>query len=249
MRSFNPDLPILDEIGRELEQLAGAPRTAPAPSASARRRGAHAGSRRTARVTRRAAIVLVLLCLVGGVALAARFAGGEDGTPAHTAPTLLGRAGGGAWHVSAYRDQDRLCFLLATPGSALTSDCGTEPAAGGVRATSLSAGERRLVAGLAGPRVAAVAVRVGGRHARAETHAAADPGAATAAGVPAGSRWFVVALPSVGGAAGRDPALVTPLDRDGKLVGEPYLDCSLGVVGSACERRIRAAASAAERGD
>jgi hypothetical protein len=249
VRNFNPDLPILDEIGRELEQLAAASPTALRPAAAPparRRRGAHSASRRGARITRRAGVLLVLLCLVGGVALAARFAAGGDRAPSHTAPALLGRAGGGAWRVSAYRDQGRLCFLLMTPGGALTSECGSEPGAEGVRATSLNAAGQRLVAGLAGPRVAAVEVRSAGQRADAPTHAAADPGAAAEAGVPAGSRWFVVALPD--GPAGSDPALVTPLDRAGQRLGRPYLDCSLGVIGRGCERRIRAAASAAERG-
>lgn len=259
MRSFNPDLPILDEIGRELEQLAGVasvstPMASPVPMQPAatppalRRRGAHGGGRRTARVTRRAAVVFVLLCLVGGVAVAARFAGGGDGTPSHTAPTLLGRAGGGAWHLSGYRDQGRLCFLLTTPGAALTSECGSEPPADGVRATSLRAGRDRLVAGLAGRLVGAVEVRVDDRRTRVATHGVTDREAAADAGVPLSGRWFVAVLPA-SGTASSGLALVTPLSQDGKLLGKPYLDCSLSVVGPACERRIRAAASAAERGD
>lgn len=251
MRNVNPDLPILDELGREFELMATG---APAPSSSAppsrpeparvRRRG-H-GSRRTARIGRRAAVVLVLLCLVGGVALAARFASGGGRTPAHTAPALLGRTAG-AWGLSAYRDQGRLCFLLTGGGGALTSECGSAPGADGVRATSLRAGGRRLVAGIAGPKVGEVRVRVGSIAVRTSTHAAADRGAAAAAGVPSGSRWFVASLPGAHAAADA-PALLTPLDGNGKRLGAPYLDCSLGVAGAACERRIRAAATAAEHG-
>jgi hypothetical protein len=251
VRNANSDLPILDELGLEFEQLvAGGPAAAPSPSApprpaspkaAPRRRGAGRGSRRTARVTRRAAVVLVLLCLIGGVAAAARFAGGGGSAPEHTAPALLGRSGGTA-NVSAYRDRSQLCLLLAARGASLTSDCGQAPGAEAVRATSLRAGGKRLVAGLAGPRVTAVAISVGDDNARTATHSAADPGAAAKAGVPAGSRWFVVSLPG-----GNAPALVIPLDRDGHELSAGYLDCSLGVVGAACEARIRAAASAVER--
>jgi hypothetical protein len=246
VRSDNPDLPILDELGRELERLAGgapeAERPAPAPRPSRRRRG-H-GERPTARVARRATVVLALLCLIGGVALAARFAGGGSAAPQHTAPALLGRAGAGAWHVSAYRDGGRLCLLLALRGAAVTSECGASPAGDGVRATSLRANGDRLVAGLTGPRVVAVSVHAGAGSASVPTHAAADPRAAAEAGVPAGSRWFVVALPG----GGARPARVTPLGGDGRELGAAYLDCSLGVIGPACEQRIRAAADAAERG-
>lgn len=255
----NPDLPILEELGRELELMIGdgavAPAPAPMPGAPAheapshRTRPAPAGRRRghrdrpTVRIARRALVVVVLLCLVGGVALAARFVGDDGGTPDHTAPALLGRAGGGAWHVSAYRDQGRLCLLLDVAGSGLTSECGATPGPTGARTTSLRAGGTRLVVGLSGPQVASVVIRAGAAKAAAATHAAADLEAASEAGVPTGTRWFVASLSG----AGSRPALVTPRRRDGERAGASYLDCSLGVVGRACQRRISAAATAAER--
>jgi hypothetical protein len=254
--SGNHDLPILDELGAELARmleadeapapsaptLVAAPPAAPAPHPApppAPRRALR-GGRRSLRVTRRVAVVLSLLCLVGGVALAARFAGSGD-APSHTSPALLGRAGGGAWHVSAYRDEHRLCLLLNLAGGGLTSDCAGPPGPAAVWTTSLRAEGRRFVAGLAGPRVAAVSVRSGGNRARVVTRAATDPGVAGEAGVPAGTRWFVVALP-----AGSDAAVVTPLDGDRRRLGSAFVDCSLGVFGPACRAQVRAAATAAE---
>jgi hypothetical protein len=247
------ELPILDELGAEFTRLiefdearAAAPRTAPTPAPAGRLPGLFRGrrGRRPARVTRRVAVVLVLLCLVGGVALAARFGGGGGDGPAHTAPALLGRAGGGAWHVSAYRDQGRLCLLLALRDGPLTSDCGPQPGPTEVRATGLRDGSRRLVAGLTGPRVAAVAVRVGERTVRVGTRAADDRVAAEEAGVRSGDRWFVA--PLVAG-TGPGAAFVTPLGSDRRRLGPAYVDCSLGVVGAACRAQVRAAASAAAR--
>jgi hypothetical protein len=70
-----------------------------------------------------------------------------------------------------------------------------------------------------------------------------DPDAAKASGLPAGDGWFVLDLGPV--RPGRDaaaPAVVVPLARHGHRAGPPYVDCSLGVLNAACERRIESAA-------
>jgi len=229
------DLPILDQLGAEFARLveeelgAGARperarlRERPQP---VRTRGAH-------RVLRRATVVLVLLCLVGGVALAARFGGGD--TPGHTSPTVLGHGAGSGWSLSAYRDGGRLCALLDI-GDQIASHCDRAPGPAELRASSVIAGGRRFVFGLAGPRVAAVAFGPTGR--RAATEVAVDDSAALAAGVPAGTRWFLLPLHSSPDAI-RAPAALTPIAEDGRPLGPAILDCSLGVVGRACERAIR----------
>lgn len=263
MTGANPDLPILDELREELEALAAAepvngngrhgsvhPRPVrrephPAPRERQRMPAASPAPRRrrgqAPRVARRATIVLVLLCLIGGVALAARFGASGRDVPAHTAPALLGRAASGEWRLSAYRDRGRLCFYFAAPSGELSSDCGAEPAADGLRATSVVDGGRRFVVGLAGPHVAAITLAAGPARGGSATRRPLDLDAAAASGVPAGARWFVIDLDA--GSAGRAPALVTPLDGDGQPLGAPFADCSLGVIGAACERRIRAAAA------
>jgi hypothetical protein len=262
----NPDLPILDEIGAELAALLAAEGAAVAakpaaagsapagasdrhtarhrptsmPSRLRRERGAQAS-----RIGRRAAIVLVLVCLVGGVAFAA-LRGGGSGTPAHTSPTRLGHAADGAWSLSVYRDGGRLCTVFVPRGGELSGRCGTAPGHGDVWAQSAVAGGRRYVFGIAGPGVARVEAELdrSGGSAKGRAHAPGDPDAAGDAGFPAGDRWFVFDLgPAAGSDRAHSPALVTPLDAGGHRAGAPYMDCSLGVIGPECRQRIERAAS------
>jgi hypothetical protein len=256
----NPDLPILDELGAEftalVESAAGSidrhtvRRRAPLPTTPPRReRGAQAR-----RIGRRAAIVLVLLLAVGGVAFAA-LRGGEGGSGAagHTAPAQLGRAADGAWNFSAYRDEGRLCTVFVPSGGALSGNCGGPPRPGQVRTGSAIDGGRRYLFGAAGPGVDRVSVAtadtLGGRDDTRRTAVAGvrvpvDRAAAHGAGFPTGDGWFVVDLGPAGRVAGaKAPAVVTPLDARGRRAGPPYVDCSLGVIGQACKRRIEATAS------
>jgi hypothetical protein len=276
----NPDLPILDELGAEFTALvestfagerAGgsldnvrrlpvdralapdrhtARRRAPLPATPPdRERGIQAR-----RITRRAAIVLVLLCAVGGVAFAALRAGeGGSGAAHHTAPTQLGRAVDGAWRFSAYRDEGRLCTVLVPRGGELSGNCGAAPQRGEVRTDSAIENGRRYLFGVAGTGVARVTVASGSssgdtgdiwRTAGVGVRKPVDRAAASDAGFPAGDGWFAVDLgPSGRGAEARAPAIVTPLDARGHRAGAPYVDCSLGVIGAACKRRIAAAAA------
>jgi hypothetical protein len=263
---LNPDLPILDELGAEFEALARAAfaaegeriaavddrhtarRRAPAPPPSgARERGAQAR-----RIGRRAAIMLVLICLVGGVAFAALRGGGDSGGHAHTTPALLGRDAGGAWSFSVYRDEGRLCTVFVPRGGELSGNCGAAPDQGRLRAGSAIAAGRRYVFGVAGSGVARASASLAeadaARRGASRTGATpvqrpVDPGAANDAGFPAGDGWFVLDLGPihrVGQPAA--PAVVTPLTRHGHRAGPPYVDCSLGVIAPACARRIESAA-------
>jgi hypothetical protein len=224
-------------------------RRAPLPAS----RGAGERGAQARRIGRRAAIVLVLICLVGGVALAALRGGGDSGGEAHTTPALLGRDDAGAWSFSVYRDEGRLCTVFVPRGGELSGNCGTAPDRGHLRAGSAIAAGRRYVFGLTGPEVervtAALAVpgaaaSVAGRAiAAARVRGPGDKGAARGAGFPAGDGWFVVDLGPVHrirrpGA----PAVVTPFTRHGHRVGPAYVDCSLGVIAPACRRRIESAA-------
>jgi hypothetical protein len=256
----NPDLPILDELGAELEALARtasateadrhtARRRAPAPAS----RGARERRAQARRIGRRAAIVLVLICLVGGVAFAALRGGGGSGGRAHTTPALLGRDPGGAWSFSAYRDEGRLCTVFVPRGGELSGNCGPAPGRGRLRAESAIAAGRRYVFGVTGPGVERVSASLEGagaarpdtrRSASSDTRAPVDRGAASDAGFPAGNRWFVIDLgPVRRGGQPAAPAVVTPLTRQGHRVGPSYVDCSLGVIAPACRRRIESAAA------
>ncbi len=99
-------------------RLAVAPRT---PSRATRERGAQAR-----RVGRRAAIVLVLVCLSAASPSPPCTAAART-TTAHTAPTPLGRAADGAWSFSAYRDEGRLCTVFVPRGGELSGNCGEAP--------------------------------------------------------------------------------------------------------------------------
>jgi hypothetical protein len=261
VRERNPDLPILDELGAELAAMVAAAQAVEAGRHTARRRAPlppppRRRERRAQarRVGGRTAIVLVLVCLVGGVAFAALHGSGDDSGNAHTAPTQLGRAADGAWSFSAYRDKGRLCALFMPRGGELSGSCGAAPGPGRVRVGSAIAGGRRYVFGIAGAGVERVAASLGelaaardGHHRQAAegpARAPVDRGAAGEAGFPAGAGWFVLDLGpahDAGGAAA--PAIVTPLTRRGRRAGPPYVDCSLGVIGPACRRRIEAAAA------
>jgi hypothetical protein len=256
MTGRNRDLPILDELGAEFEVMVSAAeidrhtarRRPPATTSRAtRERGAQAR-----RVGRRAAIVLVLVCLVGGVAFAALNGGGSSDN-IHTAPAPLGHAGDGAWSFSGYRDEGRLCTVFVPRGGELSGNCGDAPAHGQVRAGSAIAGGHRYVFGVAGQGVERVSTKLDEGHlvgadrrtGAAPVHAPVDRDAANDAGFPAGDGWFVLDLGPVRGATGRPgaPAIVVPLDRHGDHAGPAYVDCSLGVIAPACKRRIEAAAA------
>jgi hypothetical protein len=266
MSGRDTDLPILDELGAEFEAMVSAAWAVQANDATAlpdrhtaRRRlpatPSRAGRERRAqarRVGRRAAIVLLLVCLIGGVALAA-LNGGGSGAHGHTAPTPLGRAADGAWSFSAYRDEGRLCTVFVPRGGELSGSCGVAPTHGEVRAGSAIAGGRRYVFGVTGLGVRRVSTKLAGKlppglhsfHGLSFVHAPVDRDAASDAGFPAGDGWFVVGLGPVPGAGGHPeaPAVVVPLDRHGDQAGPAYVDCSLGVIAPACKRRIEAAAA------
>jgi hypothetical protein len=267
----NSDLPIIDELGTEFQALMttayaaeGEPfgdrhtarRRAPLPAAPpARERGAQAR-----RIGRRAAIMLVLICLVGGVAFAAFRGGDRSGGHAHTAPALLGRDPGGAWSFSVYRDEGRLCTVFGPRGGELSGNCGAAPRRGRLRAESAIAGGYRYVFGVSGAGVERVSATLGvmphpraprdlgagpdrPQSAREKVRAPVDPDAARDAGFPARNGWFVLDLGPVHGAGqSASPAVLTPLTRRGHRAGPSYVDCSLGVIAPACRRRIESAA-------
>jgi hypothetical protein len=267
----NPDLPILDELGAEFAALAAATvaaegrpgvgveerplpdghtarRRAPAvPSRARRERGAQAR-----RISRRAAIVLVLICLVGGVAFAALRGGEGSDAPTHATPALLGHDPGGAWSFSAYRDGSRLCTVFVPRGGELSGSCAPAPRPGRLRAGSAIVAGHRYVFGVAGAGVARASIslaedgraRSTWRTGVAGVHRPVDRDAASDAGVPGADAWFVIDLGAVrSGGRSAAPAIVTPFTRHGHRAGPPYVDCSLGDLAPACVRRIHSAAA------
>lgn len=215
----NQDLPILDELRAELRERVR----------EQERRAAHSGRRRSRgfarRVTRRSVVILAMLSLVAGVALARL----ETGSSArHTDPRPLGSAAGAT--ISGYRDEGRLCFLLSVAGRTV-ADCGGVPGAHDLRVLSARARARRYVFGLTGSKVHTILVRVDGQQQHVPAHPPRHPDAAREAEVPAGLRWFVATVPSTSA-----PAHLRALDPSGKATGHELLDCSLALQGPACRR-------------
>jgi hypothetical protein len=249
VRRANPDLPILDELGARFEALVDAEfdatETGSRPRARLPEPSRAVAQRSRNRIARRVAVVLGLLCLVGGVALAARFGGPGADRPADTSPAMIGDGGEGAWRLSAYRDQGRLCVLFEVADEPV-SQCGPMPPAKGLREMSALGAGRRFVVGVTGQRVTSVRAGVGTTTGSALTRPPEDRSAARRAALPATLRWFVIPL---GGSAGqsRAPARVFAFDGHGARLGRPGVDCSLGVIGSACEREIRLRAERASR--
>ena len=198
-------------------------------------------------MARRVAVMLALLCLVGGVALAARFGGGDGGPPANTAPAVLGGVSGLRWRVSAYRYEGKLCFSLTGAGLPSAS-CGPPPTPGRLRPMSALIGGRRLVFGLVAEQVTNVTAFVGDRRFSAATRAPADRAAAEQAGLPAGERWFAVSFPArPDQSLALAPARIAALSASGRRLGPLRLDCSLGIASAACRYSIEARARRASR--
>jgi hypothetical protein len=231
----NPDLPILDELrarmraeilAREVASRQARPSRRPEPAAPtarvARRRGATLG-----RVTRRSAVIVALLCLLAGVALAAGIGLQGGNTPRSTSPELLGSVGGA--RVFGYRDGDRLCLRLEADGHGVGS-CDMAPTLDGLSAVSSLVAGDRYVLGYADPAIRRLRAKVDGRKVVGRASLPEDTEAATEAGIPTGLRWYLLDL----GHVGRDPAHLRGLDPTGRPLGRGVLDCSLAVIGRAC---------------
>jgi hypothetical protein len=178
------------------------------------------------RVLRRVAALAGILCVIGGAAIAGRSHNGRP-APATSSPTVIGAgaAAGTSWQLSAYRHQGALCQLFLTDG-VQSSACGSRLGVAGVRATSTLDGNTRFVVGLAGAQVRRVSVRVGS-HSDTVAARQVPRAAGSRARLPAGLRWFVVALDRDQQTA-TQPAFAQPLDSTGRRLHRAYLDCTIG---------------------
>jgi hypothetical protein len=220
----DPELPILAELEAELERELRALGQPAGPALRA------IPLRTPARVARRALVLVALLSLVGGSAVAGRAVLAGSPRAPSSGPALLSSGGQGAdhWQLEAYLHEGSVCYAMFVADTA-SSACGT-PGGKEVRATSALSPTRRFVAGIAGAGVTHVLVRVGHRDLLIATHA---PAGAHRAKLSPGLRWFLASLAGAGARQG--PARVTPLDRAGRRVGPAVLDCSLGAGSPLCQ--------------
>jgi hypothetical protein len=227
--AYDSELPILAELEAELElELELNALSQPPRPASHKTRLST-----SARITRRALLLVALISLAGGSALAGRDV--LAGSPASgSEPALLSSGGHGAdrWQLEAYVYEGSICYALFVADTA-SSACGA-PSGEGVRAMSALSSTRRFVVGLAGAGVTQVLVRVGRRELLLATSALSQAPGARRAKLTAGLRWFLARLP--GGAARQTPARVVPRDGAGRPVGPAVLDCSLGAGSSLCQQ-------------
>lgn len=266
---YDPELPILAELEseyrRELTKLRPVPR---------QRRGPHR-ELAPGRITRRALLLVALVSLVGASALAGSgvFSGANhrsaatqsSGSGSGAGPVLLsaGGAAGEHWLLQAYTHGASTCYALFVAETA-TSDCAAPPTGAAVRVSSALGPEHRLVAGIAGPEVAQVLVRVGAhtmvlptyplpRTAAAAAaaaaggtpaHVSAHADTTGAARLPADLRWLLAVFPGESPLHAA-PAHVTPLNTAGHAVGPSTLDCSLGANNPACQRAAASIATGA----
>jgi len=224
--TYDPELDILRELEAEFErELTLIARARP----RARWR-----DRVSVRVTRRALVLVGLVCLIGASALAGHSV--LSGSPQKTSPpTLLASGGSGltSWQLESYVYRGTSCYALFAGGT-VASKCQATPGRDGVNALSAVDPNERLVAGLAGNRVATVLIEVG-KHRILDTTQSQRSGT-RAVGLAHQMRWFVAIIPSKTSAAASPPARLTPRAPDGRSLGPPILDCSLGGTSQMCAR-------------
>lgn len=234
MTRYDPRLPILAELEREVERAATRRLGEPAPGHEAERapgRGGRRSARRRRhlwRVPRRTAVLVGLICLVGASATATILSRRSDGPARGGADATVSRAGGpNGYELRLHASGRRVCTAFVLRDS-LDTVCVRPPRGRGAIARSAVAPFARYVYGLTARSVSAVDVRVGAQRRRVATRAL--PAAAARRVAPAaGLRVFVVALRR----GDDDPvALVRVQGRQRTIV-----DCSLGQIDDRCKPR------------
>jgi hypothetical protein len=184
-------------------------------------------------MTRRTAILVGLLCLLGASAFGARavFSGGSPSPTTVRQGAFVRVAGGQAgedrWTLRLYTRDGQLCRALVVLDQAESSRCAPVPGANTLGVTSLTSARRRYVFGVVGGRIAAVRVRAGAAALTVPTHALGDPGFGPTRppGLAPATRYFIAILPRASGRH-ESPALATGLDGANGQVGRSRILCA-----------------------
>jgi hypothetical protein len=228
---YDPELPFLAELEQHVRARAQQSErrrnaTTQAPATSPR---LSAFSPLAARMTRRTAILVGLLCLIGATALAAGtglFTTAQSPVVNHQGafvPVASGHDGGEHWTLRLYIRNGQLCRTLVVSGQAEASRCAPNPAAGSIGVTSLLGAQHSYLFGVAGSHVRAVRVRADSSTLTVKTRAIGGE-RARAAGLPSSARYFVAILTRPLGA--EDPlALLSALGIAHRQIGKPHLTC------------------------
>jgi hypothetical protein len=223
---YDPELPFLAEL--ESRVTARAQRAEAERSRAAIHRAGPARPRPVApllaRMTRRTAILAVLLCVAGATAFGAGsglFSSAPRQAQPRSTPVLNahGAQDGEAWTLSLYAREGRLCRALVVLAQEAASRCEPAPKSAGLDATSLASARRRYVFGVTGTQVRAVDVRLGAERRIVPTLGVRSHGHSAA------TRYFIVIF---GRPLGRPdpPALVTAVDAARDPVGSTRAICA-----------------------
>jgi hypothetical protein len=244
---YDPELPFLEALEREVRRNAlraarrheahaqhaagtgvmSSRQPAPLPAKRSRERD-DATFRGVSRIARRSLILVVLLFLIGASAYGAReiLSGGSSNlTVVRQGPFLLlgnGHVGDDRWSLSLYRREEELC-RVSVVGQNESSRCSPAPGGTSVALTSVVSPLRRYVFGVTGDDVAQVSLRTGS-HAQIVSTRAPDAPRARAAGLPAGTRWFIAILNRPAGNS-NPPVLVRGLDAKSRPLGPARFSC------------------------
>jgi hypothetical protein len=230
---YDPELPFLEELERQVRDRAEhEARARPANPRAARMsaRGPSAPGTRAARMTRRTAILVALLCLIAATALGTRaaFFNAHLQSPVvnHQGAFVAvasGRDGGDRWTLRLYIRNGQLCRALVISAQAEASGCAPTPAGGTIDVTSLQSAQHSYLFGVDGSRVRAIRVHAGSSTLTVESRPVAGE-RAHAAGLPSSARYFLAVLERPRG--GKDgPAVLTALDAARRRIGGPRLIC------------------------
>jgi hypothetical protein len=244
---YDPELHFLETLEREVARSAeraaranhGRASKGPTTQPPARRPGAEHGwhVRDTGRrIARRSVTLVALACLIGASAFGAREAlsgsGASQIAPHRGAFALVARGGSAeSWTLRAYRLGSALCRALVVAGNQ-GSRCAPPPAARGLSVTDVLGPQRQYVVGVAGRRIAAIAVRSSGAVRLIHTFTL-DRAVARRGGLPARTRYFVAILPRL--IARADPPVrVRALDDRQRPIGAPLTVCVENTEPSQC---------------
>jgi hypothetical protein len=211
---YDPRLPILAELERDVTRAAESALGVPRAETPPRGERMHGGRRRLAgrqggRVVRRALLLVALVLLVGATALAATgaFDGGGSDSAVHgpAFDAARGSADGG-YRIVLHEHGQTLCRVVVT-GANVASKCQRPPRRDQVQPLSALGTHGRFVFGIAGPGAHSIVIKVGGRRRRVPTHPV-DAAAARAVGVDPRVRVFVADFAARSGSASQPPAIV-----------------------------------------
>jgi hypothetical protein len=184
--------------------------------------------RASMRIARRSLTLLALLSLIGASAYGASkvFSGSAPNplAPRQSAYAAVasGHSGADTWKLGLYTRGNELCRVLEV-GEIEASQCAEAPSATGIEVTSAESPTRRYAFGVTGAGVLQVHVRLGGQSATAATHVPGQRQRRTA-GLPAGTRFYLVALPRQAG-NGSPEALVQGIGAHGKPLARAVPSC------------------------